>query len=95
MRSCSQKPGICSQTRPGIYLCSLSELSLQGSGQFLDLINQFEHNRKSLSALALDCLSQTGHTPWSVIMTFDRTILLFLLLCKIMFPSLVGVLKYK
>ena len=46
----------------------------------------------SLSALALDCLCQKGLTPWSVSLPFPRTILLFLLLCKIMFPGPVGAL---
>ena len=91
--SCSQtRPGICSQTRPVISLCSLSGLSLQGRGQFLVLLNQSEQDQESLSALALDCLCQTGLTPWSVSLPFHRTILLFLLLCKIMFPGPVGAL---
>ena len=93
IRSCSQtRPGTCSQTRPGISLCSLSGLSLQGRGQFLVLLNQSEQDQESLSALALDCLCQTGLTPWSVSLPFYRTILLFLLLCKIMFPGPVGAL---
>ena len=93
IRSCSQtRPGIWSQTRPGISLCSLSGLSLQGRGQFLVLLNQSEQDQESLSALALDCLCQTGLTPWSVSLPFHRTILLFLLLCKILFPGLVGAL---
>ena len=91
--SCSKtKPGICFQTRPIISLCSLSGLSLQGRGQFLVLLNQSEQDQESLSALALDCLCQTGLTPWSVSLPFHRTILLFLLLCKIMFPGPVGAL---
>ena len=93
IRSCSQtRPGIWSQTRPGISLCCLSGLSLQGRGQFLVLLNQSEQDQESLSALALDCLCQTGLTPWSVSLPFHRTILLFLLLCKILFPGLVGAL---
>ena len=93
IRSCSQtRPGICSQTRPGISLCSFFGLSLQGRGQFLVLLNQSEQDQESLSALALDCLCQTGLTPWSVSLPFHRTILLFLLLCKIMFPGPVGAL---
>ena len=93
IRSCSQtRPGIFSQTRPGISLCSLSGLSLQGRGQFLVLLNQSEQDQESLSALALDCLCQTGLTPWSVSLPFHRTILLFLLLCKILFPGPVGAL---
>ena len=91
--SCSQtRPGICSQTRPGISLCSLFGLSLQGRGHFLVLLNQSEQDQESLSALALDCLCQTGLTPWSVSLLFYRTILLFLLLCKIMFLCPVGAL---
>ena len=93
MRSCSQtRPGICSQTRPGISLCSLSGLSLPGRGQFLVLLNQSEQDREPLSALALDSLCQTGLTPWSVSLPFHRTILLFLFLCKILFPGPVGAL---
>ena len=93
IRSCSLTiPRIWSQTRPGISLCSLSGLSLQGRGQFLVLLNQSKQDQESLSALALDCLCQTGLTPWSVSLPFHRTILLFLLLCKIMFPGPVGAL---
>ena len=67
IRSSSQtRPKICSQTRPGISLCSLFGLSLQGRGQFLVLLNQSEQEQEFLSALALDCLCQTGLTPWSV-----------------------------
>ena len=44
------------------------------------------------SALALDCLCKTGLTPWSVLSPFPRTILLYLLLCKIIFPGPVGAL---
>ena len=81
IRSCSQtSQGICSPTRLGISLCSLSGLCLQGEGQFLVLLNQSEQYQESLSALALDFLCQTGLTPWSVILPFHRTILLFLLL---------------
>ena len=94
IRSCSQtRPGICSQTRPGISLCSLSGLSLPGRGQFLVLLNQSEQDREPLSALALDSLCQTGLTPWSVSLPFHRTILLFLFLCKILFPGPVGALR--
>ena len=78
-------PGICSQTRQGFSLCSLSGLSLRGRSQFLVLLNQSEQDKEPLSALALDCLCQTGLTPWSVSWPFHRTIMLFLLLCKIMF----------
>ena len=79
MRSCSQtRPEICSQTRPGINLCSLSGLSLQSRGQFLVLLNQSEQDRDPLSTFALDCLCQTGFTPWSVSLLFHGTILLFL-----------------
>ena len=93
IRSCSQTwPGICSQTRPGISLCFLSGLSLQGRRFFLVLLNQSEKEQESLSALALNCLYQRGLTSWSVSLHFHRTILLFLLLCKIMFPSPVGAL---
>ena len=67
-------------------------LYLQGRGQFLVLLNQSEQDQESLSALALDCLCQTGLTPWSVSLPFHRTILLFLLLCKILFPGPVGAL---
>ena len=82
MRSCSQRrPGICSQTRPRSSCHSLSGLSLQGMGQFLVLLNQSEQDRKPLSALALDCLWQTGLDAWSVSLPFHSTILLFLLLC--------------
>jgi len=95
IRSCSQtRPGICSQTRPGISLCSFFGLSLQGRGQFLVLLNQSEQDQESLSVLALDCLCQTGLTPWSVSLPFHRTILLFLLLCKILFPGPVGALLW-
>ena len=67
IRSCSQtRPGIWSQSKPRISLCSLYGLSLQGRGQFLVLLNQSEQDQESLSALALDCLCQTGLTPWSV-----------------------------
>ena len=84
--SCFQtRPGSCSQTRPGISLCSLC--GLQGGGQFMVLLNQSEQDCEPLSALALDCLFQTGLPPWSVNFPFHRTILLFQLLCKIMFPS--------
>ena len=94
IRSCSQtRPGICSQTRLEISLCSLSGLSLQGRGQFLVMFNQSEQDQESLSARALDCLCQTGLTPCSVSSHFHRTILLFLLLCKIMFPGPVGALR--
>ena len=93
IRSFSQtRPGIFSQTRTGISLCSLSGLYLQGRGQILVLLNQPEQDQESLSALAMDCLCQTGLTPWSVSLPFHRTILLFLLLCKIMFPGPVGAL---
>ena len=86
------RPEIGSQTRPGISLCSLFGLSLQGRAKFLVLLNQSEQDQQSLSAVALDCLCQTGLTPWSVSLLFHSTILLFLILCKIMFPSLVGAL---
>ena len=93
IRSCSQtRPGMWSQTRQGIFLCSLSELSLPGRGQFLVLLNKSEQDQESLSALALDCLCQTGLTPCSVSLLFHRNILLFLLLCKILFPGPVGAL---
>ena len=94
IQSCSQRrPGICTETRPGIYLCSLSGQSLQGrGGQFLVLLNQSEQDQEPLSALALDCLCQIGLTPWSVRLPFCRTILLFRLLCKIMFLGHVGAL---
>ena len=93
MRPCSQtRPGICSQTRPGISLCSLCGLSLQGRGQFLVLLNQPKQDQESLSALALDCLCQTGLTPWLVSLPFHKTIRLFILLCKILFPGPVGAL---
>ena len=95
MMSCSQtRTEICSQTRPVIFLCSLCELSLHGRGQFLVLLNQSEQDLESLSALALDCLCQTGLLPWSVSFLFHRTILLFLLLCKIMFPCPVGAQRH-
>ena len=88
---CSQtRPGICSETRPGISLCSLSELSLPDRGQFLILLNQSKQDRKPLSALALDCLCQTVLTTWSVRLPYHRTIQLFLLLFKIIFPGPVG-----
>ena len=91
--SCSQtKPGMCSQTWPGISLCFLSGLFLHCRGQFLVLLNQSKQDQEYLSALSLDCLCQTGLTPWSVSLPFHRTILVFLLLCKIMFPGPVGTL---
>ena len=37
---------------------------------------------------------QTGLPPWSVSFPFRRTILLFLLLCKIIFPCPVGALPF-
>ena len=58
------RPEIYSQTRHGISLCSLFELSLQGRGQFLVLLNLSEQDQESLSALALYCLCKTGPTPW-------------------------------
>ena len=94
MRSCSQRPGISSQTRPEFSLCSLSGLYLQGRGQFLVLLNQFEKDHESLSDFALDCLCRTGLTPWSVSLPFHRIILLFLLLCKIMLNGPVGALHH-
>ena len=60
--------------------------------QFLVMLIQSKQDQESLSALALDCLCQTGLTPWSVSLPFHRTILLFLLLCKILFPGPVGAL---
>ena len=94
MRSCSQtRPKICFQTLQGILICSLSGLSLPDSGQFLVLLNQSEQDREPLSALALDCLCQTGLPAWSVSFPFHRTILLFLLLCKIKFPGSVKALR--
>ena len=94
IRSRSQtRPEICSQKRPGISLCSLFGLSLQGRGQFLVLLNQSKQDQESLSTLALDCLCQTGLIPWSVSLPFHRTNLLFLLLWKIMFPGPVGAIQ--
>ena len=91
--SCSQtRPGICSQTRLEISLCSLSGLSLQGRGQFLVLLNQSEQEQESLSTLSLDCLCRTGLTTWSVNFPIHKTILQILPLCKIMFPGPVGAL---
>ena len=92
MPSSQTKPGICSQTKPEISLCILFGLSLQSRDQFLVLLNQSKQNQESLSALALDCLCQICLTPWSVNLPFQRTILLFLLLCKIMFPGPFGAL---
>ena len=89
--SCSQTRNLF-PTRQGISLYSLLGLSLRGRGQFLVLLNQSEQDQEPLSALALDCLCQTGLTPWSVSSPFHRTIMLFLLLCKIMFPGHVGAL---
>ena len=48
--------------------------------------------QESPSDLALDCLCQTGLTPWSVNLPFHRINLLFMLLCKIIFPGPVGAL---
>ena len=91
--SCSQtRPGICSQTRLEISLCSLSGLSLQGRGQFLVLLNQSEQDQESLSALSLDCLCQTGLTTWSVNFPIHKIILQILPLCKIMLLGPVGAL---
>ena len=74
--------------------CSLCGLSLPGRGQFLVLPNQSEQDQGPLFALTLDCLCQTGHPSWSVSFPLYRTILLFLLLCKIMFPGPVGALIF-
>ena len=61
-------------------------------GQFLVLLNQSKQDRETLSAFDLDCICLTGLTAWSVSFPFHRTILLFLLPCKIMFPGPVGAL---
>ena len=84
---------VCIVPNAHVQALSLSVLSLHGKGQFLVLLNQSEQDKEPLSALALDCLCQTGLTPWSVSLPFHRTILLILLLCKIMFPGPVGALK--
>ena len=47
---------------------------------------------KPVSACALDCLCQTAVSPWLVSFSFYRTLLLFLLLCKIIIPGPVGAL---
>ena len=71
--------GISSQTRPGISFCSLSGLSRQDRGQLLVLLSQSKQDQEPLFALVLDCLCQTGITPWSFSFPVHRTILLLLL----------------
>ena len=62
--------------------------------QFLVILIQSKQDREPLFALVLDCLCRTGIPPWSFSFPFHRTILLFLLFCKIMFPGPVGALLY-
>ena len=89
MRSCSQiRTGICSQTRPGISLCSLSGLCLQGKGQFLVVLNQSRQSRASLCTFP--GLSPPDR-PHSLVSWFSLSqVLLFY---KIIFPGPVRALR--
>ena len=87
IQSCFQsRPEICSQTRPGIYLYSLLTVS---AWQGPDLGPKLNLNRISL-LLALTVSARQASLTGQLNIPFDRIILLFLLLCKIMFPVMFG-----